>query len=415
MKKKLSALLCALCMAMALCMSVFADTALPTLSAAAALTEGNKQVNVTVSLSDMGNVAKVNALKSVVAYNNKQVKFNSVQNGNVFDDFDPSSDFNDKGSEVIAFQASKNGTTTAGTAITFVFDVLDGVEGDIAFTVNGDITYYAEGAADPDTKAANSANASVKIASAPTVYNVNTATVEGGKVSVDKNTAVAGDTVKATATADKDYKYVEGSITVTTANGTNVDVNADGTFTMPESDVTVSATFKKTPVVPDPVYYNITVAPYENGKVEVQRTSEANKEVTVTATPDDGYVAKISVTTKSGATVAVKDAKFTMPAEDVTVTVTFTKKATDPSEKPSTSPSTNPSTSPSTKPSTTNKPSNKTTTVTATATPAPTAQPKPAAAIPQTGDTANLALYAVLFVASAMALGYVVYRKKANH
>ena len=410
MKKKLSALLCALCMAMALCMSVFADTALPTLSAAAALTEGNKQVNVTVSLSDMGNVAKVNALKSVVAYNNKQVKFNSVQNGNVFDDFDPSSDFNDKGSEVIAFQASKNGTTTAGTAITFVFDVLDGVEGDIAFTVNGDITYYAEGAADPDTKAANSANASVKIASTPTVYNVNvTEPAEGGKVSVDKTTATAGETVTVTATPDTDYELDK---IIVKAGDTQVDVKADGTFEMPASDVNVTATFKK---VETPVY-NITVAPYENGKVSVDKTTaKAGETVTVTATPDEGYVAKISVTTKSGATVAVKDAKFTMPAEDVTVTVTFTKKATDPSEKPSTSPSTNPSTSPSTKPSTTNKPSNKTTTVTATATPAPTAQPKPAAAIPQTGDTANLALYAVLFVASAMALGYVVYRKKANH
>lgn len=410
MKKKLSALLCALCMAMALCLTAFADGT-PTISGTAAR-DGSK-VTLTLALNTAG--AEITALQFDVHFDTEKLEYDRASNvrGNLEGiSFTGGAD---KGGYVTVLGDVGLGDPVAanGTMVTLAFNVKEGATGDAAFTIDN-----VKGKINTDDVAVDVAKIdAIAVADPePTVYNVNTATVEGGKVSVDKDTATAGQPVKATATANDGYEYVKDSLTVTAENGAKVDVNADGTFTMPESDVTVSATFKKvTPVVPDPVYYNITVAPYENGKVEVQKTSEANKEVTVTATPDDGYVAKISVTTKSGATVAVKDAKFTMPAEDVTVTVNFTEKATKPSEKPSTSPSTNPSTSPSTKPSTTNKPSNKTTTVTATATPAPTAQPKPAAAIPQTGDTANLALYAVLCVASAMALGYVVYRKKANH
>ena len=411
MKKKLSALLCALCMAMALCLTAFA-AGNPTISGTAA--RNGSKVTLTLALDAAD--AEFTYLQCDVYFDADKLTYDSASNaaGNIAGATVEGGV--DKGGYVtVLASVNGSGTFTGGTMLTLAFNVNEGATGNADFSIKK--VKATNDAGHVDVSAAEITAISVADPK-PTVYNVNTATVEGGKVSVDKNTAVAGDTVKATATADKDYKYVEGSITVTAANGTKVDVNADGTFTMPESEVTVSATFKKVetpPVNPDPTYYNITVDPYENGKVEVQKTSEANKEVTVTATPDKGYEAKISVTTKSGAPVAVKDAKFTMPAEDVTVTVTFTKKATDPSEKPSTSPSTNPSTSPSTKPSTTNKPSNKTPTVTATATPAPTAQPKPAAAIPQTGDTANLALYAVLCVASAMALGYVVYRKKANH
>lgn len=410
MKKKLSALLCALCMAMALCLTAFADGT-PTISGTAA--RNGSKVTLTLSLDADG--VEFTDLQFNVKYDTAKLQYDYASNeygtiGSVtFLASKP-----DDGSVVVMGDVMDSSTFTSGKMVTLAFNVKDGATGDAAFTVDGVV---AVNKSDADVKA-NPIDAIAVADPEQTVYNVNTATVEGGKVSVDKSTATAGQPVKATATANDGYEYVKDSLTVTAANGTKVDVNADGTFTMPESDVTVSATFKKVetpPVNPDPTYYNITVAPYENGKVEVQKTSEANKEVTVTATPDKGYEAKISVTTKSGAPVAVKDAKFTMPAEDVTVTVNFTEKATKPSEKPSTSPSTNPSTSPSTKPSTTNKPSNKTTTVTATATPAPTAQPKPAAAIPQTGDTANLALYAVLCVASAMALGYVVYRKKANH
>lgn len=409
MKKKLSALLCALCMAMALCLTAFA-AGNPTISGTAAR-DGSK-VTLTLALNTAG--AEITALQFDVHFDTEKLEYDRASNvrGNLEGiSFTGGAD---KGGYVTVLGDVGLGDPVAvnGTMVTLAFNVKEGATGDAAFTIDN-----VKGKINTDDVAVDVAKIdAIAVADPePTVYNVNvTEPAEGGKVSVDKTTATAGETVAVTATPDTDYELDK---IIVKAGDTQVDVKADGTFEMPASDVNVTATFKKveTPVTPAPVY-NITVAPYENGKVSVDKTTaKAGETVTVTATPDDGYVAKISVTTKSGATVAVKDAKFTMPAEDVTVTVNFTEKATKPSEKPSTSPSTNPSTSPSTKPSTTNKPSNKTTTVTATATPAPTAQPKPAAAIPQTGDTANLALYAVLCVASAMALGYVVYRKKANH
>ena len=71
-----------------------------------------------------------------------------------------------------------------------------------------------------------------------------------------------------------------------------------------------------------PAEYTVTAATdIENGTVKVSSTSaKAGDTVTVTATPADGYeLDMITVTGASGATVAVNDSKFTMPAENVTV------------------------------------------------------------------------------------------------
>ena len=67
--------------------------------------------------------------------------------------------------------------------------------------------------------------------------------IEHGKVSVDKTSAEAGATVKLAATADNGYELE--SYSVIDADGKAVTVT-DDKFTMPESNVTVSATFKET-------------------------------------------------------------------------------------------------------------------------------------------------------------------------
>ncbi len=75
-----------------------------------------------------------------------------------------------------------------------------------------------------------------------------------------------------------------------------------------------------------PVSYNITKAATENGSLNVPATAIEDEEVTIVATPDDGYeLENITVTGESG-NVTVTDGKFTMPGEDVTVNVTFKKK-----------------------------------------------------------------------------------------
>ena len=293
MKKKLSALLCALCMAMALCMSFFADTALPKLSAAAALSEGNKQVTVTLSLSGMEN-GKYTNLKGIVAYDNTKVKLNSVAAGDVFDSFDPSADINDRGDRVIILPQAKSSTSTNGTVATLTFDVLDGAEGDIVFNVSGEITYYVGETLDPET-------------------------------------------------SDLDATSAKATIVVATPTPT---------------------------VVPT---------------------------ATPTATP-------VPTTEPTAA-----------PTTEPTAAPTTAPTAA-PTSKPTAAPTSKPTAAPTAKPAATSKPaSSDKSTTTATATAAPAATTTTTAAIPQTGDNANLALYAVLCVASAIALGVVVYRKKANH
>ena len=78
----------------------------------------------------------------------------------------------------------------------------------------------------------------------PTMYTVTvSSSIEHGKVSVDKTSAEAGATVKLTATADSGYELDSYSVKDASANELTV---TNGTFTMPKSNVTVSATFKET-------------------------------------------------------------------------------------------------------------------------------------------------------------------------
>lgn len=75
------------------------------------------------------------------------------------------------------------------------------------------------------------------------------------------------------------------------------------------------------------VKYNVTVADgITNGTVKVDKATAAEgDEVTITTTPADGYMLDaISVTCKTiDLAVNVKNGKFTMPADDVTVNATF--------------------------------------------------------------------------------------------
>ncbi|MBQ7537469.1 MAG: hypothetical protein IJT42_00690, partial [Treponema sp.] len=87
----------------------------------------------------------------------------------------------------------------------------------------------------------------------PTLYTVTvSSSIEHGKVSVDKTSAEAGATVKLTATADSGYELDSYSVKDASANALTV---TEGTFTMPASNVTVSATFTALP--PDTASYTV--------------------------------------------------------------------------------------------------------------------------------------------------------------
>ena len=168
--------------------------------------------------------------------------------------------------------------------------------------------------------------------SEPTYYTVTvSSSIEHGKVTADKSSAEAGATVKLTATADSGYELESYNVKDASANAITV---TDGTFTMPKSNVTVSATFKETVVTPQKTaMYTVSISSsIEHGKVTADKSSaEAGVTVKLTATADSGYeLESYSVKDASANTITVTDGTFTMPKSNVTVSATFKETAATP-------------------------------------------------------------------------------------
>lgn len=110
--------------------------------------------------------------------------------------------------------------------------------------------------------------------------------IENGKVSADKTSARAGDTVKLTLTASEGYKY--SSLTVTGANNAAVPVTAIKTgevytFTMPASAVKISAAF--IPILT----YKVTFST-DGGTEAAEQTVEGNGKAEKPSDPaKDGF------------------------------------------------------------------------------------------------------------------------------
>lgn len=86
-----------------------------------------------------------------------------------------------------------------------------------------------------------STNSGGEDTSAVTAYSITIASeIEHGKVSTDKTSAEEGATIKLTATPDDGYLLDTFSVKDASGNALTV---VDGTFTMPKSNVVVSATF----------------------------------------------------------------------------------------------------------------------------------------------------------------------------
>ena len=85
-----------------------------------------------------------------------------------------------------------------------------------------------------------------------TTYIITTETPENGKVTTSETSLAAGKTFTVKATPNDGY--VLDTVTVKDANGNVIEPNTDGTYTMPASNVTVSATFK---VKTDAKYLNL--------------------------------------------------------------------------------------------------------------------------------------------------------------
>lgn len=173
----------------------------------------------------------------------------------------------------------------------------------------------------------------VTVTSASTAVNY-TVTVDknikNGTVTPSKTSLAAGEIFTVTATPDDGYELE--AITVIDAEGKNVAATNEltHTYTMPASNVTVSATFK---VKTDAKYSVTYTAPTGEGVVDssINPTDTALAEgtnVTVTVTVNDGYTASLAV---DGATVTTSTSgntytfTFSMPAQAITVAPKVTK------------------------------------------------------------------------------------------
>ena len=109
-------------------------------------------------------------------------------------------------------------------------------------------------------------------------------------------------------------------------DGTEYPVNAPVTVT---ADITVKALWEDTP--PAPVEYTVTVTNDGNGiGTATPSTAAAGTEITLTATPNEGYHLKEWEVMSGG--VTIKDDKFLMPNDNVEVKAIFEEDAPAPAE-----------------------------------------------------------------------------------
>lgn len=147
--------------------------------------------------------------------------------------------------------------------------------------------------------------------------------IENGKISVDNAKPYEGDTVTVTATPDSDYV-----LDTVTFNGESANVVGNkATFTMPNADVTVTATFRTANK------YKVTIASdITNGTVTANGspktiTATEGAPVTLVAVPDSSYsFSSWSITPADGYTAegSMTSAIATIyPTADITVSASF--------------------------------------------------------------------------------------------
>ena len=147
-----------------------------------------------------------------------------------------------------------------------------------------------------------------------TQYNITVTQPQHGTISAPAQ-AYANSTVTLTATPDAGYCLSSWTVR---AGSQNITVT-NNQFTMPEGNVTVTATFV--------TGLNVTLAPATNGTISADPTCALQgTTINLTATPASGYVFDSWVVYKTGdanTTVTVSGNSFTMPNYPVTVVGIF--------------------------------------------------------------------------------------------
>lgn len=160
----------------------------------------------------------------------------------------------------------------------------------------------------------------ISLQMAVTKYNITISdAIEHGTVTSDKSAATAGETVTLTADPDDDYRFASWSVNDGAVTVTN------NKFTMPEGNVTVSATFEED-------VYAVTVNALEHGSITVldgENPIGANvlkgKTLTVSAAANDPTAYRVSnlrayLTATPTTPVEITAGQLTMPGEAITIT-----------------------------------------------------------------------------------------------
>ncbi len=162
-----------------------------------------------------------------------------------------------------------------------------------------------------------------------TFHNITAAQeILNGSVSSDKSMATQGTKILLAVSPDSGYELESLSATDASSNALEI---TDNCFTMPDSDVTVNATFKLS--AKSAVPYNIIVGNYEGGTVTLDKTEGIvpGSTVTITTVSNLGYDLKeLTVKDSSGTSITCSKFSankyfFTMPESNVTVTPVFKK------------------------------------------------------------------------------------------
>lgn len=154
-------------------------------------------------------------------------------------------------------------------------------------------------------------------------YTVTVKPAKHGEVTASVATASEGDKIELTATPNEGYEL--SKLTYTDDAGTKTDVTEEKGFTMPASNVVVSAQFAAEPEPepePEPQTYKVTITNDGNGTGTAEPSEcEAGIEVTLTATSNEGY--EFVEWIPQDDDIKIEDNKFTMPAKDVEIKATF--------------------------------------------------------------------------------------------
>ena len=153
----------------------------------------------------------------------------------------------------------------------------------------------------------------------PTTYTVTVGNDGNGTGTATPSTAAAGTEIRLSATPKTGYHFKEWEVI---SGGVTI---KDDKFLMPNDNVEVKAIFEED-APPVPTEFTITVKTDGNGTASASLAkAAAGTEITLTATPKEGYHFKEWEVMSGG--VTIKDNKFIMPSANVEVKAIFEKDA----------------------------------------------------------------------------------------